>query len=210
MMTFGPATKKTIPPNRGLGGKRTGISDPTLRNELDAFAPSCCDGCLKPVFLEIDVVDHDDLEAAGMCDVKVVQSLEEIDDCCPIFVARPGRTFFHVCRIVSLGRLIEHKKTWNGPVSGEEEPVKTEVSGHVIADPVLATADLRERDRAIDGVGDDGELLPIETDALISVFEIELSGDLGHVERDKIESRNHTLLKRLGIKAALQLCHLCI
>lgn len=87
---------------------------------------------------------------------------------------------------MSLGRLIEHKESWHGPTAGEEETVKTEVSGHMIADPVLATADLGKRYGAVDSISNDCELLPVQADALIPVFEVQLSSDLGHVKRDQI------------------------
>jgi hypothetical protein len=63
-----------------------------------------------------------------------------------------------ISRKVDLRRLVEDQKTRDRSVGRDEQAVKGQVHGDVIADPVRTTPHLVHRDRTVRSISDDGQL----------------------------------------------------
>ncbi|SLN69240.1 hypothetical protein ROJ8625_03610 [Roseivivax jejudonensis] len=76
-------------------------------------------------------------------------------------------------RVMRLGRLVQHKESWNGPTPAAEKAVQTEMRGNVIADPIFSAAHLGKRKRPVVGVCNDRQMLEIQPQRVLAMFEIQ-------------------------------------
>lgn len=69
---------------------------------------------------------------------------------------------------------------------------------------VLAAADAEQFGDALERVGDDGELLEVQTDETVAVFEFQGSGVADHLAAEVAETVSESVVDGLGVELLLE------
>jgi hypothetical protein len=108
-------------------------------------------------------------------------------------------------RVMCLRRLIKHQKRRDWPLAGAEQSVDRKVSGDMVADPIFAASDLGKGQGAVNRVRDDGKILPIEPERIVTVFKVERTCVSGEIASHKAEGGGDAFIKGLVVQQLFEL-----
>ena len=174
---------------------------PVLWHQRWRLGPGRLDkGSLKPVFTQIRVLGHDELETGSVFCNKVLKHFEKPSDCPEIcifltfgFVDGASCCFIgSIGRKIDLARLVNKKETRNGVTVGRRESVKGKESRQVVSKMVLPTAGTAHVYGPAGTVDYHGQMVKIEPRGEFGKFPTQGRDVSRHMQADIAQGRHQT------------------